>query len=177
MLGPPGSGKGTQAKLLAEDLKLKHIVASDLIKEEIKNSSSKGKLMKSYLTQGKLVPENLVGSLIKEVLPENNFLLDGYPRTVMQAEFLDGLNKPNKVIFLDAPIKILKDRMLKRAKIENRVDDTPEIINLRLEIYKKETNPLLDYYKDRLIKVNGNRSVEEIEKELLKKLKNANRSS
>ncbi|MBS3174566.1 nucleoside monophosphate kinase [Candidatus Woesearchaeota archaeon] len=171
ILGAPGSGKGTQAKLLSKDLKLKHVITSDLIKEEIKKKTPKGKLLGLYMYNGKLIPDNLVDQIIKSSLPKNNFILDGYPRTIEQAEFLEKLNKPDKVIFLEVSDNILKERILKRSKIENRVDDTIDIIKIRLEVYKKETKPLLDYYKNKILKISGNNQPETINKEIIKRLR------
>ena len=96
ILGAPGSGKGTQARLLAKKLKLKHIVASDLIKKEISKKNENARLINLYLKQGKLIPDKIVDSIIKENIQKNNFILDGYPRTIEQAEFLNKLNKPDK---------------------------------------------------------------------------------
>jgi len=171
ILGAPGSGKGTQARLLAKKLKLKHIVASDLIKKEISKKNENARLINLYLKQGKLIPDKIVDSIIKENIQKNNFILDGYPRTIEQAEFLNKLNKPDKIILLDTPDKILKERLLKRAKIENRIDDKLSIIKIRLEVYKKEIKPLLDYYKKNLIKINGDNHQESIKNQILKALK------
>ena len=170
ILGPPGSGKGTQAELISKDFKLKHIIASDLIKNEIKNKTKEGKLMNLYLSQGKLVPDELIIPIFKKNIPKNNYILDGFPRTLKQAEFLNEISKADKIIFLDVPKKVIKERLVKRAKIENRIDDNLKIINIRLEVYEKDTKPLLDYYKNNLILIQGNKTVNEIEKDIIKKL-------
>src|SRR3989344_913570 len=116
MLGAPGSGKGTQAKLLAKDLKLKH-VSSDILRKEIKKGTNMGKIFKEYMDRGDLIPDNLINKFVIKNMPKNNFILDGYPRRIKEAEFLDEKNKPEKVVFLKVNYNILKKRLLKRAKI------------------------------------------------------------
>ena len=97
-------------------------------------------------------------------------MLSGFPRTLKQAEFLNEISKADKIIFLDVPKKVIKERLVKRAKIENRIDDNLKIINIRLEVYEKDTKPLLDYYKNNLILIQGNKTVNKIEKDIIKKL-------
>ena len=171
ILGAPGSGKGTQAKLLAKDLKLKHISTGDLFREEYKKETKLGIEAHKYWGKGNLVPEDITKDLILKNLPKNNYLLDGYPRTIYQAKFLDENFTPDFIIVLDVPFHTLKFRLLRRAKIEGRSDDTEEIIKERFKVYRKQTSPLLKYYKDKIILVDGDRKIEEIEKELIPILK------
>ncbi len=169
IFGPPGSGKGTQAQLLSKDFKLEHI-SSDILREEIKKGTLLGKKIQSYMQKGDLVPDDLMISLVKNNLSKNNFILDGFPRTLKEAKFLDKYNKPDNVIVLDVPFHTLKSRLLKR----NRNDDTPELIKHRFKVYSEQTAPILKFYKDRIILVDGDRKVEEIEEDLrilLKKCK------
>ncbi len=168
ILGPPGSGKGTQAKLLVKRLRLNYISGSDIIKKEIKKGRKDANLMKKDMALGKLIPDELMDSLMKKHIPKDNYLSDGYPRRINEALFIDRLNKPNFVIFLDVPFNIVKDRLIKRTKIENRVDDTPKVIYKRIKVYKKETKPVINHYKKLgiLLKVNGVGSVNEVDKRI-----------
>ena len=104
-------------------------------------------------------------------LPKNNFITDGYPRRVREAEFLDSIRKIDKVIFLDVPFHVLKTRLLKRAKIEGRDDDNIDTIKHRFKVYREETQPVLKYYKNKILLIDGDNTPETIEKELLKLLK------
>ena len=172
ILGPPGSGKGTQAKLLVKKFKLKYISGSALISEEIKKRVKHADLFKKDMAAGLLIPDRFMDYLIKKHLPKDNYLSDGYPRRTKEANFLDKLNKPDIVIFLDVPMNITKARMIKRAKIENRIDDTPKIITRRIKIYKKETMPVINHYKKLglLMNINGIGSINKINKEIIEVL-------
>ncbi|HLC85949.1 MAG TPA: nucleoside monophosphate kinase [Candidatus Nanoarchaeia archaeon] len=176
ILGPPGSGKGTQARLLKRDLKLKHI-SSDILRNEIKKKTKLGKIFEKYINRGDLVPDHLINPLIKKHIPKDNFIIDGYPRRVGEAKYLDNYCRPDHVIFLDVPKNALIKRLLKRAKIEGRKDDTLDIIKERFRVYEKETKPVIKHYKNKMIKITGNKKPEIVEKELLKILNNENRNS
>lgn len=171
ILGPPGSGKGTEAKLVSKILKLKYISSSGALREEIKKGTNVGKNIKVLMDRGELVDSEVIDKIIKNFIPKNNYIIDGYPRKISEAVYLDNFNKPNIILFLDVPFSVLKKRILNRAKIENRSDDTLEVIKHRYSVYKKETEPLLKYYKDRIIKIDGNRSIEVIKKDIIKRLK------
>lgn len=177
IFGSPGAGKGTQGKILAKDLELKHISTGELFRHEYEKKTKLGLQAYKYLSVGNLCPDKITNKLVINNLPNNNYILDGYPRTLFQAKILDKYNKPNFVIVLDVPFHILKARLLKRASIEGRADDTAETIKERFKVYRNQTQPLLKYYKDRIILVDGDRKVEEIEKDIIKILKNENRSS
>lgn len=176
IFGPPGSGKSTIARELSKYFKLKY-VSSDILRREVKSNSRLGKIIKIYMEGGELIPSNIMDSIIKINLPKNNFILDGYPRTLKEAKFLSNLNKPDKVVVLYIGFHTAKSRLLKRAKIEGRSDDTPELIAHRFKIYKKQTLPVLKCYKDKIIKVNANKKPEEVKKYIVKIFENANRSS
>ncbi len=171
IFGAPGSGKGTQAKLLSKQFKLKNI-NSNLLREEISKNTQLGKIFSKYMNQGKLVPSKLIDNFFKKKIPKNNFILDGYPRKIEEAEYFSTYNSPDKIIFLDVPNTILKKRLLKRAKIEHRIDDTPKIIEERFKVYRNETKPVLKYYKGQIITIKGNKKPDIIHKEILKALKN-----
>jgi adenylate kinase len=172
-LGPPGAGKGTQAKTLAEFLHIPHISTGDILRQAIKDQTPLGIKAQSYMDEGELVPDQLVEDLVKERLhqpdAENGWILDGFPRKVTQADFLKELlatigQGGEKVVNLDVPDEVVISRLLGRG----RKDDSEEIIRHRLEVYRQETAPLIDYYSDRqkLLTVNGNQSLEEVTTEL-----------
>src|SRR3989344_2754710 len=168
ILGAPGSGKDTEAKKISRKFNLKHIITSSYFIKEYKSRTRLGlEVYNKYLSKGKLCPDNTTIKLIKKHLPKNNYLLNGFPRTLKQAIFLDKFAKPDVVIYLNVDKRILKSRLLKRANIERRMDDTPEIIEKRLNIYEKDTKPLIKYYKN-LAKINGNRTPKKIFNDILR---------
>ncbi len=174
IFGPPGSGKGTQAKLLAKDLNLKHISTGEIFREEYKNKTKLGlEAYEKYWGKGNLVPDDITINILKNKLKniKDGFILDGFPRTIKQAEELDKFCNIDKVIVLDVPYHTLKARLLKRAKIEGRSDDTLEIIKKRFKSYRELTAPLLKYYKNKIILADGDNKAENIEKDILKILK------
>ena len=154
-LGPPGAGKGTQAKLIEENFGIKQLSTGDIFRNNIKNETELGKKVKSILDSGNLVPDDVVVELVVDTVqkPEfaDGYILDGFPRTVVQAkqfdEFLGSKNDTiDTVVGLEVPEKVLIQRILDRG--QGRADDTPEKIKVRLEVYEKETAPVMDYYKD-----------------------------
>ncbi len=168
-LGPPGAGKGTQAKTLADHWGVPHISTGDILRAAIKEQTPLGVKAKSYVDSGKLVPSELVQDMVEERLNKadtsSGWILDGFPRTVEQAVFLDKLlQKMNldgaMVVNLDVPDDVVVARLLARG----RRDDTEEVIRRRLEIYRSETTPLIDYYGDRkqLVVIDGNKSPLEV---------------
>ena len=168
-LGPPGAGKGTQAKTLADNWGIPHISTGDILREAIKEQTPLGIKAKSYVDSGQLVPSELVQDMVEERLQKadtsSGWILDGFPRTVEQAAFLDNLlQKMNlngaMAINLDVPNDVVVGRLLERG----RKDDTEEVIRRRLEIYHSDTTPLIDYYGERkqLVVINGNKSAEEV---------------
>ncbi len=170
IFGPPGSGKSTQANVISKEFKLKHI-SSEILKNEVKKGTKLGKEFEKYIEKGDLVPENLILPLIKKFIVKDNFISDGFPRTLTEAKFLDKYAKPDIVLVLDVPYHVLKSRLLKRAKLEHRIDDNEDTIKERFKVYRKQTRPLLKYYKDRITLIDGDDSVENIEKEIVKILK------
>jgi adenylate kinase len=174
-LGPPGAGKGTQAKALAEYRQIPHISTGDILRQALKDQTSLGVKAQSYMDKGELVPDYLVQDMVEERLKqpdaESGWILDGFPRTVQQASFLEALlqkldQRGERVINLDVPDEIVVGRLLERG----RKDDNEHVIRRRLEVYRLETSPLIDYYssKQQLLIVNGNQSFEEVTVELTK---------
>lgn len=172
-LGPPGAGKGTQAKALADHLQIPHISTGDILRQALKDQTPLGVKAQGYMDKGELVPDQLVQDMVEERLSQPDaiagWILDGFPRTVVQASFLESLlsklgQKDETVVNLDVPDDVVVGRLLERG----RKDDTEEVIRRRLEVYRSETAPLIDHYKSkhRLILVNGNQSLEEVTNEL-----------
>jgi adenylate kinase len=174
-LGPPGAGKGTQSQKLAEHLQIPHISTGDILRQAMKDQTPLGVKAQSYVNSGELVPDQLVQELVQERLGQEDtksgWILDGFPRKVTQAAFLEELLQAihqgnEKVVNLDVPDDIVVERLLARG----RKDDSEEVIRRRLEVYRSETAPLIDYYGDRqkLLTVNGNQPPEEVTTELQK---------
>ena len=174
LLGAPGAGKGTQAKLIAENFHFAHISTGDLFRNNIKNSTPLGQEAKSYIDRGALCPDSLTINMLHDHLQKlpcdiQGCILDGVPRTIEQANMLAGIDYPhqlpiNLVVNLVVDQDEISKRMIKRAEIEHRSDDTPEVIKQRLANYFAQTKPLEDYYaaKGILRNVDGIGTVEEI---------------
>ena len=202
-LGPPGAGKGTQAKRLAKDLGLVHISTGDILRDAVKNQTPLGKKAKEYMDRGELVPDDLIIALIEEVMPpEGGVIFDGFPRTIAQAEALDemldrkGL-KLDAVILFDVPDEVVVERLSGRrvcpscgavyhikfnppkedevcdrcgTKLVQREDDREEVVRNRLEVYRKQTAPLIEYYERKgiLIRLDASKDIDEVYQELRK---------
>lgn len=174
LLGAPGAGKGTQAKLIAEKFHFAHISTGDLFRNNIKNSTSLGLEAKSYIDRGALCPDSLTINMLHDHLQKlpcdiQGCILDGVPRTIEQANMLAGIDYPhqlpiNLVVNLVVDQDEISKRMIKRAEIEHRSDDTPDVIKQRLANYFAQTKPLEDYYaaKGILSNVDGMGTVDEI---------------
>lgn len=178
LLGPPGSGKGTQATLLVKQLGIPHISTGALLRDAAKRGTELGLQAKALSDKGELVPDDVIAGMLEERLGNadvrNGFILDGYPRNLAQAEsltiLLNRLDQPvDEAILVDIePHHILK-RIAKRAQEEGRSDDTEETVRNRLRVYAKQTAPVADYYAERglLTKVLGDGSIEEIFQRIL----------
>ena len=179
LLGPPGSGKGTQSKMLRKDHPITHISPGELLREHVKNGTYIGKKVKRYLDAGELVHGDDVMEIVEEQLQANmdgeGFLFDGFPRAITQAEALEVEMKRKKfsldaVILLDVPEEELTQRLKARAGKEKRADDQdPKKIATRMKIFKNDTLPVANFYaaQKKLYKVNGLGSVEEIYKRIV----------
>lgn len=165
-LGPPGVGKGTQAALLARALGVPHVSTGVMLREAVTAGTDLGKQAEAIMTAGDLVPDELVVAIVDERLGNDDaacgYLLDGFPRNVVQAEALER-SVPSSievVILLVAPEEELVGRLLKRAADEGRADDNEETIRRRLAVYLQETEPLIAYYGDLVVGVDGVGSIE-----------------
>ncbi|MCP4550596.1 MAG: adenylate kinase [Bacteroidetes bacterium] len=182
LFGPPGSGKGTQSVKIAEKYNLKHISTGDILRNEGKEQTALGKEAQSIMNRGELVPDRLLIQILHSVIDNNKevtgFIFDGFPRTTVQADALDQLmlkvnSAINYVVSLEVDDDDVKKRLLKRAEIEGRKDDNEATINNRLDVYKNQTSPLLDFYdkQDKLVKVEGAGSIDDIFESICGKFK------
>jgi len=157
LFGPPGAGKGTQAKRLVELLSLPHVSTGDMFRFHIKNNTELGRTAKSYSDKGKLVPDEVTIAMVKDRLGQKDmkagFLLDGFPRSVPQAQALDKIlkdlgTKLDSVINIAVADEEIRSRLLKRAAIEGRADDAdPNVIQNRIDTYKSQSEPCIKYYR------------------------------
>ena len=156
LLGPPGSGKGTQSVWLCENHGIPQISTGDILRAAVQNGTALGQEAKSYMDRGALVPDEVIIGIVRERLTEGDtaqgFILDGFPRTVAQAEALNGLLQDagqslDHVIAIEVPEEELLARLAGRRQIEGRDDDTDEAIQHRLKVYQEETAPLIHYYQ------------------------------
>ena len=172
-LGPPGAGKGTQAQILAQDRQIPHISTGDILRAAVARQTPLGKQAKGYMDRGELVPDALILDLIQDRLSyddtANGWILDGFPRNVNQAAFLEELltklnQNADRVLNLEVPDEVLVSRLLERK----RRDDNESTIRRRLEVYHRDTVPVVDFYRQRetLKIINGDRTMEEVNQQL-----------
>ena len=197
-LGPPGAGKGTQAQRLAEEKGFIHISTGDLLREAVKNGTPLGLKAKEYMERGELVPDDLIVAMIKEKLPKGGkVILDGFPRTVNQARALEQMleeigERLEKVILFEVPDEVVVERLSGRridpktgkvyhvkynpppegVEVIQRDDDREEVVRKRLKVYREQTQPLVDYYRQKgiLEVVDASQPPEEVYRQLLTKL-------
>ena len=176
LLGPPGSGKGTQANFIQNKLSIPHLSTGDILRQSVKNETDLGNKVKNIMAKGELVSDDLVLDLIKERVSQSDcnlgFILDGYPRNITQAESLNIVLKDidrniDRILFLDVDFEVLESRIESRTKENNeekRADDTSEVLIKRLEEYKIQTAPLREYYSNnkKFKKINGMKSISEV---------------
>lgn len=201
LLGPPGAGKGTQAALLAERLGLRHISTGEILREEVEHGTELGRKARAYMDRGELVPDELVIAMLRGRLDsDSGFILDGFPRTVSQAEALEGLARLDRVL----NIRLSEEEVVRRlsarrvckgcgrnynlisnppkvagrcdacgGELFQRDDDKPEVIRRRYQVYEAETAPLKDFYRKRglLVEVEGARPIEAVFEEALRLLR------
>ena len=174
LFGPPGSGKGTQAGRVAGHLGIPHIATGDMLRAEVARGSALGREAGPLMSSGLLVPDELIvrmiGARLSEPDAKGGAILDGFPRTVPQARALDAMLlgrslRVDVVVSLRVPEEELRRRILERAKIEGRADDTPEAFDERLRTYRGETAPVLGYYRGtgtRIVEVDGTGEIETV---------------
>ena len=176
LLGPPGSGKGTQANFIQSKLSIPHLSTGDILRQSVKNETDLGNKVKNIMAKGELVSDDLVLDVIKERVSQSDcdqgFILDGYPRNIAQAESLNILLKDinrniDRILFLDVDFAALQSRIELRSKENNeekRADDTSEVLIKRLYEYKTQTAPLSEYYSNdkKFKKINGMKSISEV---------------
>ena len=200
LLGAPGAGKGTQATRLAEKYGIPHISTGDIFRANIKNATPIGVVAKSYIDKGQLVPDEVTVEIVKQRLLEedcaNGYLLDGFPRNIFQAEELDKFSSIDSVVDIEVDLSKLLKRITGRrvcacgesyhvdflqgsdvcarcgGKLYQRNDDNEETVNSRLSVYKKQTEPLVDYYKKagKLLEINGDQTIDGVFEEITDKL-------
>lgn len=185
-LASPGAGKGTQSEILAKNFNLIHLSSGHLLRNEVESNTELGQKVKNTIADGLLVADEIIIELIKNQININpnaeGFIFDGFPRTARQAAALDEIliehNCPlNLVIILEITDEEIMKRLLNRAKIEGRHDDDEEVIKSRITVYKKQTQPLIDYYENqnKTILINGAQEIEAVAHEINKIILNFNK--
>jgi adenylate kinase len=170
ILGPQGSGKGTQAARIAETYGVLHVATGDILRSSVADGTELGRRVEPILDRGDLVPDDLMIGLIRECLERaDGFVLDGFPRTLPQVEaldvMLDEIEKPlDVVLLLEVPDDVAVERLLERGAVEHRADDEPEAIRNRLRLYHQLTEPVVEHYRSNgtLVTVAGDQSVEHV---------------
>jgi adenylate kinase len=181
LLGPQGAGKGTQAKRISSEYGIPHIASGEILRAEMDAGTDLGRRVKDVYDRGDLVSDDLMIELIRNRLEqpdtEPGFVLDGFPRTTVQAEALDSIlcdiGRSFSVVFaLQIPDEVAFERLRKRAELEGRADDTDEAIQRRLDNYHRETEPLIEYYRIRgnLVPIHGDRTENEVFAEIQRAL-------
>lgn len=168
LLGPPGAGKGTQATLICNALYVPHVSTGEMLRAAVAAETDIGKQVESVMAAGELVSDGLVVAIVDERLSQEDarcgYLLDGFPRTVAQADALNDsvVNAIGTVVLLEVDSEELVERMMRRAAEEGRTDDREETIRRRLQVYEVETAPLVDFYDEAVLTVDGVGTVDEV---------------
>ncbi len=190
ILGGPGAGKGTQAQQLCRQLSISEISTSNILREAIASQTELGRQAQVYVEKGELVPDEILIEFMRQRLLQpdiaSGWLLEGYPRTAFQAEELDFLlddleQHLNWAIYLEVPVSVMMNRSIERSRTAKdlpftgdvRLDDYPEIVQRRIDLFHERTIPILEYYdyRQRLLTINGDQSPEQVQQEILQKFK------
>jgi adenylate kinase len=177
IMGPPGAGKGTQAKAVADHFGIPAISTGDIFRANVAQGTPLGVEAKRYMDAGEYVPDEVTNNMVRNRIAEpdaaKGFLLDGYPRTLSQVEELDGMveatgHRIDAVLCLTVDKEAVVERLLKRAEIEGRADDTEDVIRRRLEVYAEETEPLIKVYDARglVVFVDGMGEIDEVQRRI-----------
>ena len=182
--GPPGSGKGTQAKLLAKELNILHLSTGDILRDKLSDGDSLSKKLKEIMSSGNLVSDEILNQIIANKLMSkecsNGYILDGYPRTILQSEFLLSFSKSNilnlDIIFnFKIDFKLVEERIINRSKQEQRSDDNLDVIKTRIEKYIEETYPVSEFFSEKYSQISftidASQEVHKIQKELMNIIK------
>ena len=181
LLGPQGSGKGTQGKRIAAEYGIPHVATGDMFRAAISAGTELGLRVEPILASGRLVDDELTVALIEERLGQDDaregFVLDGFPRNLVQADALDtmlfGIGRSlDAILFFDLPEQVARERLLRRSREEGRPDDTPEVIDRRLATYRAETEPVVEHYRTtgKLVPLHADRSVGDVFAEIQRAL-------
>ena len=186
LFGPPGSGKGTQASLLAKKINIPHLSTGDILRTKLTDNDNLAQELSNIMSSGNLVPDHILNPIVTEKLLsnecKNGFILDVYPRNKSQSDFLFDFLQKNKIdldliINFKADTNTIKNRIIERSKIENRSDDNLDVIKTRLEKYFTETQPLTGFFSDKFtgkfFEINAMQEISKIESEIENRLKNA----
>ncbi len=175
IMGPPGAGKGTQAKILAKKFNLVHLSTGDILRKEIDKSSEVGLKAQTYMNAGNLVPDEVLLEMMQSTLTElkdSGVILDGFPRTIPQAiglsTIFQSLNQAiDSIINIEVDKNVLITRLVERAKKSGRADDTEEVIVNRQNVYLELTAPLIEFYQSNIIHIDGDGSIDEVTERIL----------
>ena len=178
IFGPPGAGKGTQAKILAKKFNLVHLSTGDILRKEIDKSSEVGLKAQTYMNAGNLVPDEVLLEMMQSTLTEledSGVILDGFPRTIPQAiglsKIFQSLNQAiDSIINIEVDKEVLIARLVQRAKNSGRADDTEEVIVNRQNVYEELTAPLIEFYQSNIINIDGDGSIDQVTERILKRI-------
>tara|TARA_B100001175_G_C19505302_1_gene640506 strand:- start:1929 stop:2480 length:552 start_codon:yes stop_codon:yes gene_type:complete len=178
IMGPPGAGKGTQAKILAKRFNLVHLSTGDILRREIDKASEVGLKAQTYMNAGNLVPDEVLLEIMQSTLTElkdSGVILDGFPRTIPQAvglsKIFQFLNQEiDNIINIEVDKDVLIKRLVERAKKSGRADDTEEVIVNRQNVYSELTEPLIEFYQNNIIHIDGDGSINQVTERILKRI-------
>ena len=173
LLGPQGSGKGTQAARIAAEYGIPHVATGDMFRAAMDAGTALGRRIRPLYEAGELIPDDVTIELIEERLAEDDardgFVLDGFPRNLAQAQALDAMLSAigrdlDAILFFDVPEAVVRDRIAGRARAEQRTDDTPEALTRRLAIYREQTVPVVEHYRasGKLVPLHADRTIDEV---------------